>query len=132
MLDLKQPGLKRDFSYCEEAQAYMGDRNINIQDSVMSIITKKEHVTAPAWHEKKGFTMHDFDYTSAVVNTGGIYSMSEDIEGLVESSSNMGVFSLSPKGLTSYSYMRSSSTEKQDEILAIDGKVIAENGLTAE
>lgn len=72
----KQPGLKRDFSYCEEAQAYMGDRNINIQDSVMSIITKKEHVTAPAWHAKKGFTMHEFDYTSAVVNTGGLYSMS--------------------------------------------------------
>ena len=71
----KQPGLKRDFSYCEEAQAYMGEQNINIQDSVMSIVTKKEHVTAPAWHEKQGFTMHEFDYTSAVVNTGDTFSM---------------------------------------------------------
>lgn len=71
----KQPELKRDFSYCEEAQAYMGDRNVNIQNSILSIITKKEHVTAPAWHEKKGFTMHDFDYTSAVINTGGSFGM---------------------------------------------------------
>ena len=62
----------------------------------------------------------------------GIYSMSDEIEGLVESSSNMGVFSLSPKGLTSYSYARSSSSEKQDEILAIAEKVITECGLTAE
>ena len=62
----------------------------------------------------------------------GIYSMSDEIEGLVESSSNMGVFSLSPKGLTSYSYARSSSGEKQEEILAIAKKVIAECGLTAK
>lgn len=71
----KQPELKRDFSYCEEAQAYMGDRNVNIQNSVMSIITKKEHVTAPAWHAKQGFTMHEFDYTSAVINTGDTFGM---------------------------------------------------------
>ena len=62
----------------------------------------------------------------------GIYSMSDEIEGLVESSSNMGVFSLSPKGLTSYSYARSSSSEKQEEILAIAEKVITECGLTAK
>jgi len=71
----KQPKLKRDFSYREEAQAYVGDRNVNIQNSVMSIITKKEHVTAPAWDGKCGFIMHDFNYSSAVINTGESFSM---------------------------------------------------------
>lgn len=70
----KQPELKRDFSYCEEAQAYPGEQNVNLQNDILSIVTKKEHVTAPAWDEKKGFTMHDFNYTSAVINTGDSFS----------------------------------------------------------
>lgn len=70
----KQPELKRDFSYCEEAQAYMGEQNVNLQDDKLSIVTKKEHVTAPAWHAKKGFIMNEFDYTSAVINTGETFS----------------------------------------------------------
>lgn len=70
----KQPQLKRNFSYREEAQAYMGERNVNIQNDVLSIVTKKEQVTAPAWDAKKGFIMHPFAYTSAVINTGESFS----------------------------------------------------------
>ena len=67
---------------------------------------------------------------AGIVN--GVYSMSEDIEGLVESSSNLGILTLSPDGLTVCCYERSSSSEKQDEILAIGRKAIEENGMTAE
>lgn len=70
----KQAALKRDFSYAQEAQAYMGDKNVEILNNQLSIVTRKEHVEAPAWDEKKGFIMHPFDYTSAVINTGGQFS----------------------------------------------------------
>jgi len=62
----------------------------------------------------------------------GVYTMSEEIEGLVESSSNTGVLRLTPEGLTVSCYERSSNSEKTEEILAIDRKVIEENGLNAE
>ena len=54
---------------------------------------------------------------SGIVN--GVYSMSEEIEGLVESSSNLGILRLSPDGLFVRCYERSSSSEKTDEILAV-------------
>ena len=72
----KQPQLKREYSYCEEAQAYMGEQNVNIQNDVLSIVTKKEHVSAPAWDGKCGFIMHDFNYTSAIINTGETFGQS--------------------------------------------------------
>jgi len=70
----KQAGLKTDFSYVGEGLAYMGEKNVNIQNGILSIVTKKEHVEAAAWDAKKGFVMHPFDYTSAVVNTGDTFS----------------------------------------------------------
>lgn len=72
----KQPQMKKDFSYVEEAQAYVGDRNVEILNDTLSIITRKEKTCAPAWDTKKGFVMHDFDYTSAVINTGGKFAQS--------------------------------------------------------
>ena len=65
---------------------------------------------------------------SGIVN--GVYSMSEEIEGLVESSSNLGILRLSPDGLFVRCYERSSSSEKTDEILAVFKKAVEENGLT--
>lgn len=70
----KQAAMKTDFSYVGEDLAYTGEKNVNIQNGILSIITKKEHVSAPAWDAKKGFTMHEFPYTSAVVNTGDSFS----------------------------------------------------------
>ena len=62
----------------------------------------------------------------------GVYTMSEEIEGLVESSSNTGILKLTPEGLTVCCYERSSDAEKTEEILAADRKVIEDNGLSAE
>ena len=101
-----------------------GDADPNLSISAAKADGMPEAVVAPEFAER----VHSL--LNGLVN--GIYSMSDEIEGLVESSSNMGVFSLSPEGLTSYSYARSSSSEKQEEILDIAKKVIAENGLTAE
>ena len=67
-------------------------------------------------------------FMDGIVN--GVYSMSEDIEGLVESSSNLGILSLTPDGFRASCYVRSSSNDKEDEILAIDQKIIEEKGLS--
>lgn len=72
----KDKNLKTDFSYRQEAQAYMGERNLEIYDDTLSIITRKENVTAPAWDPRCGFIMHDFAYTSANVNTGDSFQQS--------------------------------------------------------
>ena len=47
----------------------------------------------------------------------GVYTMSKDIEGLVESSSNLGIFKLNDEGITIASLIRSSSPEKEEEIV---------------
>ena len=70
----KQKGLKTNFSYIGEALAYMGEKNISIRNGILSILTKKERVSAPAWDAKQGFKMHDYMYTSAVVNSGDAFS----------------------------------------------------------
>ena len=46
----------------------------------------------------------------------GVYSMSEFIDGLVESSSNVGVLDLNPTGFYAKGLLRSSDTEKQEEL----------------
>ena len=46
----------------------------------------------------------------------GIYSMSEFIDGLVESSSNLGVIDLNPTGFFAKGLLRSSDAEKQEEL----------------
>ena len=101
-----------------------GDEDQNLSISVAKADGMPEAVVAPEFAGRVDSLL------GGLVN--GIYSMSDEIEGLVESSSNMGVFSLSPEGLTTCSYVRSSNSEKQEEILAIAKKVIADNGLTAE
>ena len=68
-----------------------------------------------------------FSFMDGIVN--GVYSMSDEIDGLVESSSNLGVISLTPELLAASMYERSSNAEKTDEILEIDQEVIDENGL---
>lgn len=47
----------------------------------------------------------------------GVYTWSRDLPGMVESSSNLGLFSLDENGLSGTSYERSSSPEKEEEIL---------------
>ena len=46
----------------------------------------------------------------------GVYTMSADLEGLVESSSNLGIFQLNENGVSAVAYLRSSSPEKEEEI----------------
>ena len=61
--------LKANHSHVNELQAYTQGRNTQIANRVLSIQTKKEKTTAPAWHPTKGMIMHPFAYTSDVWHT---------------------------------------------------------------
>ena len=62
-------GLKADHSHVSELQAYVKGANTRVAASVMTVETKKEKVSAAAWHPTKGMVMQDFVCTSDVWHT---------------------------------------------------------------
>ena len=60
---------KANHSHVSELQAYTQGKNTQVANRVLSIATKKEKTTAPAWHPTKGMIMHEFAYTSDVWHT---------------------------------------------------------------
>ena len=67
-------------------------------------------------------------YITEVID--GVYTWSKDLPGMVESSSNLGLFSLDGNGLTATGLERSSSPEKEEEILDAQQKLAEACGLT--
>ncbi len=49
---------------------FFTEKNIEIKDSILRIITKAEKVNGKAWDPTKGFYTKDFNYTSGLINTG--------------------------------------------------------------
>lgn len=45
-------------------------RNIEISDSVLKIVTKKEQASGKAWDPVMGFKNQEFEYTSGLISTG--------------------------------------------------------------
>lgn len=54
-------------SFVNELQAYNRGKNVETQNNTLYIRTRKEATTAPAWDAKRGMVMHDFQYTSDVL-----------------------------------------------------------------
>lgn len=75
----KNPNLKKDFSMKGEAQAYVGEKNVNIMNGIMSIICRKEAYESIVWDPKRGFVPTEFAYTSGKVNNGDTLQMEEGI-----------------------------------------------------
>ena len=71
---------------------------------------------------------HALRYITEVID--GVYTWSKDLPGMVESSSNLGMFSLDENGLTATGLERSSSPEKEEEILEAQQKLAEACGLT--
>ena len=69
-------------------------------------------------------------YVTGTIN--GVYTMSESIEGLVESSSNLGVINATADGIEIRQMPRSSSPERLAEIEAQCRALAAENGLAID
>jgi beta-glucanase (GH16 family) len=53
-----------------EKQCYTDEKNIEISSSVLKIRTQREKATGKVWNPALGFFTREFDYTSAIINTG--------------------------------------------------------------
>lgn len=60
----------------------------------------------------------------------GVYTVSYDYAGLVESSSNLGIFRCSPDGLSAKSSIRSSDAGRQEELVTIQQGIAENRGYT--
>ncbi len=71
------PKLKSQHSFSNEQQANNGGKNVGTMDAKLCLFTKNEHVTAPAWDQKKGFINKDFEYTSDIIQTADAFRQKE-------------------------------------------------------
>ena len=74
---LGNPKLKTNHSYANEGAAMNNGRNVCTKDGRLLVAVRAEHVSAPAWDEKKGFTMKEYDYTGDVIQTADFFSAAE-------------------------------------------------------
>ncbi len=65
--------LHDSYSLADEKQFYSDGKNVEISDSVLKIITRKEKAEGKAWNPKIGFFPKEFDYTSGLISTGGSF-----------------------------------------------------------
>jgi hypothetical protein len=54
-----------------EKQFFTEEKNIEIDNSVLTIRTKKEKVNGKSWNPAIGFYPRDFEYSSGIINSGG-------------------------------------------------------------
>ncbi len=71
--------LKTDHSYCNEQAAYNHGKNTFAAGSILSVETKKETVTASAWHPTKGFVTKDFAWTGDVLQTADTFQTAKGL-----------------------------------------------------
>ncbi len=62
--------LKDTYALPGDKHFYTGGKNLEIADSVLKIITRKEITTGKVWNPLQGFLTQDFDYTSGLISTG--------------------------------------------------------------
>ncbi len=62
--------LKNNYSLASDQHLYTDGNNIEIQDSMLKLYTRKEKVTGQAWDPSIGFFPKEFEYTSGIINTG--------------------------------------------------------------
>lgn len=108
--------------YSELQEEYKGrDDNISIE------VTEESTIPMVVYQEYRDSSIR---FITEIVD--GIYTMSEDMEGLVESSSNLGLFKLDENGITASTYVRSSVAELETEILNSQLALAEECGFTSE
>jgi beta-glucanase (GH16 family) len=65
--------LKDSYVNMGEKQCYTDDKNISITGSILKVHTRKEKASGKVWNPAIGFFPKEFDYTSAVLNTGNSF-----------------------------------------------------------
>jgi len=83
--------LNKNYSFSNDLQNYT-DKNFEIENSILRIVTRKETSEGIAWDKKFGFVPKNFHYTSGVINTGHVLRLKEGkVEAKVRVSCNPGV-----------------------------------------
>ena len=67
------------FSQVDEIHAYNGIKNIEIKNSVLSIVTKAEKSNGRVWDPAVGLIPKQFDYSSSILNTGKSFKIKEGV-----------------------------------------------------
>ncbi len=62
--------LNDSYSLASDPHYFTVDKNFEIKNGILKLYTKKEKVTGKAWDPSIGFFQKDFDFTSAMINTG--------------------------------------------------------------
>ena len=65
--------LNQSYALASDQHFYTEENNYAIENGLLKLFTRKEQVTGQAWDPALGFFPKDFDYTSAVVNTGNSF-----------------------------------------------------------
>ncbi len=65
--------LKDSFSLDSDNHLNTDGKNIEVNNGVLSIVTKKEELQGKAWNPQLGFIMKNFSYSSGVINTGNSF-----------------------------------------------------------
>ena len=65
--------LKDTYALPGDKHFYTKGKNLEIVDSVLKIITRKETTTGKVWNPLQGFLIQDFDYTSGLISTGNSF-----------------------------------------------------------
>ena len=67
------------FSQAAELQAFKGLKNIEIKNQVLSIVTKAEKSEGKVWDPAFGLIPKEFEYSSAILNTGNSFKIKEGV-----------------------------------------------------
>ena len=62
--------LKDSYALPGDKHFYTMGKNLEIADSVLKIVTRKETTSGKVWNPLQGFLTRDFDYTSGLISTG--------------------------------------------------------------
>ncbi|MBT3207346.1 MAG: glycoside hydrolase family 16 protein [Bacteroidetes bacterium] len=62
--------LKDGYSLANDKHFITDGKNLQIKDSILSIITKRDKAQGKLWNPKFGFMPKQFDYTSGLISTG--------------------------------------------------------------
>ena len=65
--------LHDSYSLASEKQFFTDGKNLEISNSILKIITKKEKTEGKAWNPKIGFFSREFEYTSGLISTGNSF-----------------------------------------------------------
>ncbi len=65
--------LKESYALANEKHIYTDGENLEFENGILKIITRKQEAKGKAWNPQIGFFPKDFNYTSGLISTGNSY-----------------------------------------------------------